>query len=260
VQDVLTDIWDLYVVLEAPVEPETPEDRRWFVGGLPRPNAFPHGSITVLNNRAYVVGYSNELRSPVWVAYRVGGDARLAEAPPRPDRFVVDRRLPSPVTPQDFSKSGFDRGHLVPSLAIGLWFGDEAQRETFLMSNIVPQRPALNSGAWRVFEARLAINYPSRFEEIWVLCGPVFPRQPDRLGKGGVAIPHEFFLIVTDRTDGRLRAQTFLIPQSVQSSDEWAHHRHSIDEVEVRSGLDLFPDLADEVEIQLESSLARRVW
>jgi len=259
-QDVLTDIWDLYVALEAPREPETSEDRTWLVGGLPRPTTFPFGSIRVLRNRAYVVGYSDRLRSPVWVAYRVGGGKRLALAAPRPDRFAVDRRLASPVTPQDYSKSGFDRGHLAPNLAIGLWFGEEAQRETFLMSNIVPQRPALNSGAWRAFESRLAINYPARFEEIWVLCGPVFSREPERLSKGGVAIPREFFLIVTDRTDGRLRSQTLLIPQSLQSSDEWAQHRHSIDEVELRSGLDLFPNLSDEIEDHFEASVARRVW
>jgi len=260
VQEVLSDIWELYVALDAPMETETSEDRRWYVGGIPQPTAFPFGSIRVLRNRAYVVGYSDQLRSPVWVAYRVGGGKRQARVAPRPDRFEVDRRVASPVTPQDYSKSGFDRGHLAPNHAIGLWFGEEAQRETFLMSNIVPQRSALNSGAWRAFESRLAINYPARFEEVWVLCGPVFSRTPERLTKGGVAIPREFFLIVTDRTDGRLRAQTFLIPQTLQSSDEWVHHRYSIDEVELRAGLDLFPDLIDEVETPFETSVASRIW
>ena len=260
-QEVLFDLWEIYVALEAPTEPEVAEDRRWYVGGLPRPTTFPFGPIRVLRNRAYVVGYSDQLRSPVWSAYRVGGEKqRLASAAPRPDRFLADRRLSSPVMPHDYSSSGFDRGHLAPNLAIGLWFGAEAQRETFLMSNVVPQRPALNSGTWRALESRLAINYPARLEEIWVLCGPVFSRDPERLPKGGVAIPREFFLIVTDRTDGRLRAQAFLIPQSQPRSDGRAQYLHSIDEVELRSGLDLFPDLADVVEAQFEASVSRRVW
>ena len=71
----------------------------------------------------------------------------------RPD-FQPDNRLPPGVdriTTFDYIGSGYDRGHVVPS---GDRFGDrEANAETFLMTNIVPQTGALNQFPWEQLES-----------------------------------------------------------------------------------------------------------
>ncbi len=48
------------------------------------------------------------------------------------------------VTHNDYTHSGYDRGHMAPNYAIATRYGQEAQKETFLMSNIVPQLGNLN--------------------------------------------------------------------------------------------------------------------
>ena len=38
---------------------------------------------------------------------------------------------------------------MAPNFAIATRYGEEMQRQTFKMSNISPQSPALNRGVWR---------------------------------------------------------------------------------------------------------------
>ena len=52
--------------------------------------------------------------------------------------------------------SGYDRGHMAPNYAIDTVFGERAHKQTFLMSNIVPQRPELNQGPWKEIEQVVA--------------------------------------------------------------------------------------------------------
>jgi endonuclease G len=164
------------------------------------------------------------------------------------------------VQPADYARSGYDRGHLAPNLALALWHGAEAQRQSFLMSNVVPQRPTLNAGLWRRMEERMARNYPARFEEVWIICGPVHAAPPARLRPGGVAIPDSFFLIVLDETDGRWRAQAFLVPQDADGAETWERFRTSIDAIERRVGFDFLAGLPDAVEGPLEAAVAGRPW
>src|SRR5262249_6650812 len=46
----------------------------------------------------------------------------------------------------------FDKGHNAPNGAIDGRYGLDAQRDTFLMSNVCPQAACLNEGAWQGFE------------------------------------------------------------------------------------------------------------
>lgn len=259
--EVLSDLWALYVAApDGPVARDAvtgPE--RLMVGGEPRPNGFSQGVVQVLRNPGYVIGYSESLRSPVWATYRVGGAERQRPGP-RPERFEADSRTAARVQPGEYARSGYDRGHLAPNLALALWHGREAQRRSFLMSNVVPQRPALNSGSWRRMEERMARNYPARFEEVWVVCGPVYAASPARLRPGGVAIPDAFFLIVLDETDGRWRAQAFLVPQEAEGSDAWERYRTSVDAIERRVGFDFFAALPDAVEDPLEAAVGAQRW
>ncbi len=54
------------------------------------------------------------------------------------------------INPTDYSGSGYDRGHLCPSKDRSS--SEEANRETFLMSNMQPQTPKLNQKTWKYLE------------------------------------------------------------------------------------------------------------
>lgn len=233
-------------------------DRTHAYGGAPLARGFAH-PVRFLANKGYVAGYCDVLENPAWAAYRVADTDGLTEAPPRPERFATDLRTAARVAPEDYTNSGYDRGHLAPNHAIATRYGEEAQRETFLMSNIVPQRHALNGGAWKQLEMKIATSYPGRFGEVWVLAGPVFGARAETL-RNGTVVPEAFFMIVVDESDGRVRAQAFVFPQETPAGPELSRYLVSIDEVERRTGLDFFHELPDEVEDALEAKRAERVW
>jgi endonuclease G, mitochondrial len=181
------------------------------------------------------------------------------EAPPRPEVFETDLRTAARVAPADYTNSGYDRGHMAPNYAIATRYGEEAQRETFLMSNIVPQRHALNAGVWKQMEMNVATSYPARFGEVWVIVGPVFGSRAEKL-RNGTVVPEAFFKIVIDESDGRVRAQAFIFPQETPAGAEAGGYLVSIDEIEQRTGLDFLPELPDTAEDALEAKRAERVW
>ncbi len=257
----LTDVvWDLYQFYYGGgyvIAPEVAAEAH-AIGGLPDSASLAH-PVRTLPNTGYTVGYSDSLGSPVWAAYRVADTQERRTAPERPDRFEVDRRTSARVGPEVYTGSGFDRGHLAPNYAIATRYGDRAQRETFLMSNIVPQRPGLNSGAWRELEQRIAINYPARYGEVWVVAGPIF-RSPVQRLRNAAAVPEAFFMIIADLSGDRLRAQAFVFPQDFPAATDPSVALVSVDEIEARTGLDFFPALPDVAEANLESHRPSRAW
>lgn len=199
------------------------------------------------------------MRNPAWVAYRVF-KTRAESSSPRPESFNVDTRTRARVEPQEYSNSGYDRGHMAPNLAISVLYGEKAQEETFLMSNILPQAPNLNRKVWRDLEASILRRYARRFGEVWVITGPVYPQsQPQTIGRG-IAIPHACFKILVDEHEQGLRALAFLIPQNVSGDENPAQFLTSIREIEQKTGLNFFPNLPSEAQESLETWVSPRLW
>ncbi len=255
--EVAWDVWQLYYAGSGSGT-VAPGDNRIIYGGLPRTQTEGE-ELRVLVNQGYVVGYSDVLGVARWAAYRVVDLPRIPPAPARPERFTVDRRTAARVEPQVYTGSGYDRGHLAPNFAIATRYGAVAQRETFLMSNIVPQRHGLNAGLWQDLEQRIATSYPARYGEVWVFTGPVLGPAPARL-RGRVAVPEAFFKIIVDEQDGRLRTLAFLVPQETSTQADPARYLTTIAEIETRTGLDFLAALEDAAEREVESRRAGRVW
>jgi endonuclease G len=257
--DVAWDLWQLYYADSASGRIAA-GDKSIVYGGAPRAGSLLGvAPFRVLQNQAYVVGYSESLGNPVWAAYRVQDRKTLGPPPARPDRFETDLRTVARVSPDDYTNSGYDRGHMAPNYAIASRHGEAAQRETFLMSNITPQRPTLNAGLWKELEMKIATSYPARYGEVWVLTGPVFGPRPQKL-RGGVAVPEAFYLIVIDEIEGKLRTQAFLIPQDAPREAEPERFLTSIEEIQRRTGLDFLSELDDATERAVEARQANRVW
>lgn len=249
--DVAWDLWQLYGSADY-VRTTLPGNKAHIYGGTPG-----GAPLRVLANSGYVVGYSDTLGNPLWAAYRLQ-DAELKAAPPRPDEFAVDPRTVARIEPGVYNRSGYDRGHLAPNYAIATRYGEAAQKETFLMSNITPQKHGLNAGLWKELEQKIATNYPGRFSEVWVIAGPVFGARPQNLQRR-VAVPEACYMIIVDESDGRVRAQAFLFPQEPADATLDAYLT-TIDELERRTGLDFLRDLPDDAENALEARQVERAW
>jgi endonuclease G len=145
---------------------------------------------------------------------------------------------------------------MAPNLAIASRFGKEAQAETYVMSNVVPQKPDLNQGPWRLLEETVATKTAPAAGEVWVVTGPIYDNQPQHL-KAGNEIPDAFFKVIADETPSGLRLQAFILPQSAPRKADYRAYMTSVDEVERQSGFDLFTELPDDVEGVLEAESAR---
>lgn len=214
--------------------------------------------LVVLENVGYAVGWDPQRRNPAWARYRVGGcQGKTVE---RPDRFLTDERVPRPVTHDDYTGSGYDRGHLAPNATIGRCYGAQAQRETFLLTNIVPQRPELNRDRWRLLEARVRERLAPRLEEVWVITGPLYGEDPAYL-RSGVMIPSAYYKVVVDRVgaDG-VRVMALVLPQEGPEPLLWRRYLVSLDEIEAATGLDFFAAMPASWQHEVEAAPALRIW
>ena len=153
------------------------------------------------------MGWSPRLRHPVWCAYHGAKEPKHDDGQ-RPG-FTVDRSVPASPKPGDYTKSGYDRGHMVPNHAIISRYGEAARRLTFMMTNIAPQSPALNRGIWREMERRIADLWTARYGEIWVVVGCIPSRDGEKLSGTSVDLPSSFYqLVVAQAVPGPLVDQT----------------------------------------------------
>ena len=215
----------------------------------------------VLVNVTYAVGYSEDLKNPVWVVYRLGNMKTDFSVPKweRPYDFRVDLRTTSKVTHDDYTSSGYDRGHMAPNAAMLAQYGQMAQLETYLMTNICPQKPSLNQGIWRRLEteAREKISQDDEdnkeVHDLFVITGPIFSNSPQKLASG-VAIPtHCYKIFAYQKGYGKtVKAVAFIFPQNPQSYD-FFDYVTTVDDIETKTGLNFFPELTTVKQNNLES-------
>ena len=211
----------------------------------------------VLRNDGFLVGWSDIRVSPLWASYMLN---ETAEAPigDRPSGFERDWRSLWPVTSDQYTRSGYDRGHLAPNYAIAHVYGRDAQLDTFRMTNITPQRPDLNRRVWQRLEEVVMDDFLPRFGRLQVVTGPVFDeRFLHRIGF--TQVPAAFYKIIVVPGE-HPRALAFLVPQTVHGDEPLDRFLVSIDELEARTRLDFFPRLPEAVETPLESHIETQGW
>lgn len=238
---------------------EAPEGEVLFAGAPRRTGSPAPNDIVVLDRGEFKIGWSPKLRHPVWCAYHVAKEAKYPVGQ-RPN-FSRDRSVPSAPAPSDYEHSGYDRGHMVPNFAIKTRYGDDDQRQTFMMSNIAPQRPALNRGVWRDVEHRIAQLWTARYGEIWVIVGCISsPDSLETVSGTDVDVPQQFYQMIVAQEGMDVRALAILLPQDVPYGAYAARHLISIDELEKLSGFDFLPELPEFIQSPLESELPSRLW
>lgn len=213
-----------------------------------------------LRYRGFLVGWSDLRANPLWSTYRLEPVGAVSVGP-RPGHFESDWRILWPAGPEAYTGSGFDRGHMAPNYAIAAVHGRDAQLDTFLMSNISPQRPALNRRVWQRLEETAIEEFAGRLGRLWVITGPIFDERITRMASW-IEIPDAFYKILVAPGDGGtpVRMLAFIVPQSVSGDEPLARFVVSVDEVEARTGLDFFSDLPDEAERALEARIRTRDW
>ena len=216
----------------------------------------------VLDHRVFVLSFNARRQVPNWVAWMLVPED--LGAAPRSGAFHADELLPPGVPgprPRDYARSGFERGHMCPA-------GDRtateaANEETFVMTNMQPQRHALNAGPWEGLE-RFERGLAAAGQQVFVVAGGVFDDQPETLASG-IAVPRATFKIIValergeDAPDVTTSTTTYavLMPNSAGvAGTRWFEHLVSIDEIERQSGYDFLARVAPATQAALETAPA----
>jgi endonuclease G, mitochondrial len=173
----------------------------------------------ILYNRHYVLGYSYYFRQAKWALEIVDPDSTDQE---RADNFRSDYRIPERFRADKdvYEGSGYNRGHLVASAN---QLETQIQNsETFLLSNMCPQKPRFNSGIWKKLEGAVRkLDDQKNVLETYVISGPLFYFDEEVIMMGDdkenisvtLPIPHAFFKsILVEKNTGTINMWSFIIP------------------------------------------------
>ncbi|KAJ0063521.1 hypothetical protein NL108_002647 [Boleophthalmus pectinirostris] len=70
---------------------------------------------------------------------------------------------------EDYTYSGFDRGHLNPNGHHPV----PSRNATFTLTNVIPQNPKLNQNSWRIYESQLTDLFLDTCSKAYVLVGAI---------------------------------------------------------------------------------------
>ena len=216
----------------------------------------PSGMKNVVCHYSGFTSYFNpETHIPNCVAYEIIESETTGDEP-RKKSFEADHTIDGCAESSDYRNSGYDRGHMAP--AADMKWSKEAMEESFLMTNICPQVKSLNSGIWHRLEQRVR-EWAARDSSIIVVCGPIFtPGKPvEQIGEIGVAVPHRFFKALY--APGRNIGIAFIFDND-KVKGELRKYAVTIDSVERETGLDLFYNLPDDIENEVENQCKYKLW
>jgi len=218
----------------------------------------------IIFNRFYVLGYSYYFRQAKWALEIVNPDNPSLE---RLDNFRPDYRIPEMFRADlvDYTGSGYDRGHLIAS-------ADKRETElqnseTFLLSNMSPQKPEFNRNIWGELESRVReLNAKPEIFETYVICGPIFDfdKPVQSIGTEDnnlvtIPIPHAYFKsVLVETSKGDLRMWSFVLPNE-KATKPLDKYLVKTTHVERFAGIKLWERLVGR-KIESEKGKVRKIW
>lgn len=253
---------------------EAPHSRAEAWPELPAPSDDADGALlyrtawTTLDGRTvrnYTMCFDPSKRAARWVAYPLV--AAYTGSQKRPDRWAydpaIDREVQAALVDYSYPDRSFDRGHQIPNADRNRT--SEMQMQTFYCSNSTPQNASLNGGGWAQLEERIRRSWICA-DTLYVVTGAVWESDrttPDREGHA-CPVPDYYFKVLLRTRRGNIRRAGDCIgrldPSQLKSIGFWVRNADgqgsfkewtaSVEQIERRTGLDLFPTVPAEVKRQ----------
>jgi endonuclease G len=144
----------------------------------------------IVNKEIYTSYFSNDLKAPLFVVYYLyngGGDYSRAKL-----KFIEGFKT---AKNSDYSKSGYDRGHLVSAEDFAFDYRKESL--TFSYYNCFPQTRHLNRGPWKSWEN--TIRKESKRWPLKIYTGGIYG---NRRIRGKVGVPDYCWKVVYNQKTG----------------------------------------------------------
>lgn len=215
----------------------------------------------------YALSYNNDKGIPNWVSWQL--NSSWLGSVDRCKNFSPDPALPGgfkAVTPTDYLRSGFSRGHMTRS-------GDRTRSvidncATFTMTNIVPQTQDNNEGPWLELE-NLSRDLAIAGKELYIVAGPAgvggtgLNGYKTAIGKNNVTVPAMLWkiVVVLDKPGagiGGVTEKTRVIAVSMPNTtgiktESYRRYLTTIDELEKLTGYDFLSDVPTVIQTAIEA-------
>lgn len=227
--------------------------------------------------RNYTMLYDRSLYTAMWVAYPLAaghtgtlarpGNWYFADGIAQADQIDLRQHSYGVSYTGDISATIYARGHQIPN---GDRNGNDAmQKQTFYVTNSTPQvQEKFNNGIWGKMEDDVRGAIPSR-DSIYIVTGPVFRtaggsetvkiiHAQDDASKD-VPVPNYYFKAVlkVKRSGSAIVSATTVgawFEHKQYGTSDWTQYIVSVDEIERRTGYDLFANLPDDIKAAAEQN------
>jgi endonuclease G, mitochondrial len=210
----------------------------------------------------YALSNNDETKFADWVAYRLTfhevDSEQTIERVWKEDPYL-DENETLEDRPDDYKNANqflkVDRGHQAP---LASFKGSIYASQTNYLSNITPQKSALNQGPWVALENDVR-NLVRTGKTVYVMTGPVFERKMPSLPEADEShkIPSGYWKIICVEENKELKVAAFFFDQETPRKDKAIDHLTTVDIIEAKTGLDFFWMLEDSEEIKLEKTIQK---
>jgi len=209
----------------------------------------------IITHTNYTLSYSERHEQAEWVAYELTKE-EVTGSVSRTDNFRSDPLCKDGSAMLiDYKGSGYDRGHLAPAADMKMNY--ISMSESFYLSNMSPQSPSFNRGAWKSLESAFR-NWAVSKGQIYIITGGVLVGGLPFIGTNEVSIPNYYYKIALYFDGENTETIAFLMPNI--KCGELSQYIVSIDEIEEQTGIDFFPSLEDGLENELEKASGIGEW
>lgn len=226
---------------------------------LELPARLKHTPERIVEHTGFTLSFNREHNNPNWAAWELTADEAKGTLP-RANDFEPDPKLPEnrQVTHADYTRSGYDRGHMVP--AADMKWDSKAMNDCFYMSNICPQTHVLNAGGWETLESACR-RWAKQEGSVYIVCGPVYKGNKHKtIGKDlKITVPEGFFKVVLSMREGKEKAIGFYYANS-NAKQTMEQTATTVDEIEALTGMDFFINIDDHLEERIESTFSLKQW
>ena len=210
----------------------------------------------VVHHEGYSLSYNEDYEQAEWVAYELKKE-HLSNTNFKRPYFEIDEAVKTKAAHwKNYKQSGYDRGHLCP--AGDRKYSKASHDETFLTSNISPQKHDFNAGIWNSLEQKVRF-WSSKYDGIYVVTGGVLKGSLKTIGEEGVGVPNYFYKVLMDYNNGDPKMIAFLMDHE-NSKQPLYSFVVPVDTIERLTGIDFFSQLEDTIEDTLEASSSYKDW
>lgn len=219
--------------------------------------AIPDGLTSQIKEyTGFTLSFNKDNRTPNYVAWELLASEVSTEVS-RTDNFWKDDDIEGCTQHSDYTRSGYDRGHMCPA-ADQKW-SIEAMNDCFVMANMCPQLHDLNGGAWEKLEEKER-KWAQRDSAVMIIAGPIYTEDDNTyIESSMVRVPGAFFKVLIAPYIDEPRGIAFVYPH-MKCPGNMQDYATTIDEVERITGFDFFSALPDEIEAKIESTYSFTEW